>query len=198
MFEKTKENEVYVPESYSLEDAIKIAIQEAQHAWQTMWFDFNGFTVLVTKDSDPEKILAAYMQGQGGEIGPCERPRASPPIDQLFDFIIREETESPAASAAMEVAKGLDWTSLNEVIRWLESLSDVNLTRVSREKAIRFLEDAGYIDRENSGANYLRDDLVNSGRWLIGEALIEIKMMDMIHQRFPGLAKKWRERFHLS
>lgn len=179
-------------------DAVRHLIATAHKNGAPTKMDFNGVTVVATKESDPVRLVAEWQREMDRL---AKEYRRSPEYaEQQRKRATEIEREIVQTDALIEELPLLDPTDLGALIDWFVrvegSIGDVAVTSMPRQQVIlgAFME-MGFRPGENCWAAFKPGDRENEARWLIGQCLDGIGRVGSPHQMVHMFAQDWYRRF---
>lgn len=154
--------------------------------------NFNGVRLALTAQSTVAAEVAKYH---------AEIERRSEKFRNSPEGRRQAARAAARLAAALADLDSLDWDSVEAVVNWLCRVTpafDHGGVNYPREELVARFAEHGYLPNVNCGEDYIADDLDNSGRWLIGQALDGIAKVGAPHPMTVDFGERWREQFGLT
>lgn len=110
----------------------------------------------------------------------------------------KQHLQSVADEALIKL-DNLDFSDMNAIIGWLKQIWDASDhidVDVKPQQIVKIFERHGFKPSVNCGDDFNGDDEENFARYLIGQALNNLKQDGFIYPVFDRLANDWREKFN--
>lgn len=157
---------------------------------------FNDITLTAGRGTTAAQIVTRYHEELDAR---AEAYRKSPEgiaakAKEKAETISRQAT----CDALMVEFATLDLTNDAALIDWLDRFQDPSDDMRIRKDVgvvVRALEAAGYVSGANCGPAFNEEDRDNYARYLIGQALSNLKHVGAIHQVFGTFHERWKAKF---
>lgn len=179
--------------------SVSVTTEVAKMAGIEISFDFNGVAI-VAKPGCKASDLEVYFHEEFKRRAQAwrESPEGKAAARKRAQEIVRKQKK---VDKLMTQLPQLDFSDLWKVILWLKEYQ-INFNDVGTKEDSKLVLDAfvekGYLPGVNRKEEFNGEDKENSARWLIGQALASIVEYNCIHQMFPSLAMRWREKFGIA
>jgi len=158
---------------------------------------FNGIELSMGPDTSTQDVVNEYLRACNEK---AEAYRNSPAGKQAArEAEMRLNTAKQKMASAMARLPQLDFNDLTAVIDWLVEIQDPSDHRgleTPREEIINTFADRGYYMNVNCGEEFNAEDRENVARWLIGQALSNLKSVGAIHSILNKFAADWKMKFN--
>ena len=187
----------FMPGSH-IDDAARELIEAAKNG-EPAEGEFNGVKLVAGRNSTVEAIVARYHEGLEAQ---SKAYRESPEgIAATAKEATRKRNLQEQADALMVELQTLDMNSDVAVLDWLDRFqdpSDHTGVRTDAAAVVKAFEEAGYVAGANCGPAFDENDRGNYARYLVGQAISNLKYIGAIHQVFGSFHERWKAKFLAS